>query len=122
MTGLIAGPASATEQGPAQEQCRLEPTVLFSVTDPVGRVFGVGAVVCPGAVFELTVGVVLTQGSVIVGSDHNVCQGQAECRVTVSAADPSGIQLWCAQATGTYQFTPLGPTFNLGSKKACAQG
>ena len=121
MTGVIVGSASAAEPDPAQDPCRLEPHVFFSL-DPVGRVFGVGAVVCSGPVFELTAGVVLTQGSFIVGSAHNVCQGVAQCSASVPAADPAGVQTWCATATGTYQLTPSGPTFNLGSKRTCAQG
>ena len=122
MAGVIVGPASAAVPDPAQDPCRLEPHVFFSVSDPVGRVFGVGAVVCSGPVFELTVRVVLTQGSAIIGSASNVCGGVAQCSATVSASDPAGVQTWCATATGTYQLTPSGPTINLGSKRVCAQG
>lgn len=122
MTGVIVGPASAVEPGPAQDQCRLEPKVLFSLSDPIGRVFGIGTVVCANPQYEITVGVVLTQGSAIVGSGRQVCQGQAQCSVTVPATDPAGIQTWCATATGTYQVSPMGPVFDLGSKKICAQG
>jgi hypothetical protein len=120
-TGLIVGPASAADPASAQDQCRLEARVLFSL-DPVGRVFGIGAVSCAGPVYQINVGVVLTQGSVIVGSGRNVCLGQAQSSVTVPAADPPGVQLWCATATGSYQVSPAGPTFDLGSKRACSQG
>lgn len=119
LTGVVAVPASA--DGPVDPQCRLSAQVAFSV-DPVGRVFGSGNVTCATPVYQITVQVDLTNGSIFVGRDRATCQAQATCDAAVAASDPAGIQTWCATATGAYQISPEGPVFDLGTKRVCKQG
>ncbi|HEV2781005.1 MAG TPA: hypothetical protein VGX25_16600 [Actinophytocola sp.] len=119
VTGL-ATPASAAPPDSASAQCRLSADVVVASVDD--RVRGVGSVTCTSRVFQILAGVVLTRDNLEAARDRTLCRNTAGCRIEVAAANPPGLNLWCAVATGTLQLSPLGPVVDLGSQRVCERG